>query len=277
MGLNIIVTAGPTNERIDSVMKITNMSTGSLGAAVADTLLNDAALLPHIDRLYYISPKLARKPSIDDTRIVCIEIESAEDLKEVLEDLLTNNKIDIVVHSAAVGDYKARYSARAESVAKEIAETIMELGSDISIENMEKAALGVLKNPACVSDDSGKMSSYEPNLMTMMDLTPKVIGTIKKTSPDTLLIGFKLLDGVSKEELFQVASRLREKNDADYIIANDLSKIHNGEHPAMFISADGIERCTHTKKETADGIREIARDLVMRKFAALKGGKNNNG
>jgi len=28
---NIIVTSGPTNERIDAVMKITNMSTGALG------------------------------------------------------------------------------------------------------------------------------------------------------------------------------------------------------------------------------------------------------
>ena len=35
---NIIITSGPTNEKIDAVMKITNMSTGALGAAVADSL-----------------------------------------------------------------------------------------------------------------------------------------------------------------------------------------------------------------------------------------------
>ena len=39
MKKNIIITAGPTNERIDAVMKITNMSTGALGAVLADTLL----------------------------------------------------------------------------------------------------------------------------------------------------------------------------------------------------------------------------------------------
>ena len=31
MKQNIIITAGPTNERIDSVMKITNISSGALG------------------------------------------------------------------------------------------------------------------------------------------------------------------------------------------------------------------------------------------------------
>ena len=44
MRKNIIVTSGPTNERIDAVMKITNMSTGALGAIVADELLKEEEL-----------------------------------------------------------------------------------------------------------------------------------------------------------------------------------------------------------------------------------------
>ena len=39
MKKKIIVTAGPTNERIDSVMKITNMSTGALGSVFVETFL----------------------------------------------------------------------------------------------------------------------------------------------------------------------------------------------------------------------------------------------
>ena len=58
---NIIITAGPTNERIDAVMKITNMSTGKLGAIVADELLQEESL----GRLFYLSPKLALKPKIE--------------------------------------------------------------------------------------------------------------------------------------------------------------------------------------------------------------------
>jgi hypothetical protein len=36
--------------------------------------------------------------------------------------------------------------------------------------------------------------------MTMLKLTPKVISQIKEMAPDVTLVGFKLLEGVSKEE-----------------------------------------------------------------------------
>ena len=57
MGKNIIIDSGPTNERIDAVMKITNMSTGALGSIVADTILETFG--DEIDNLFYISTKLS--------------------------------------------------------------------------------------------------------------------------------------------------------------------------------------------------------------------------
>lgn len=53
MKKNIIITSGPTNERIDSVMKITNMSTGALGCVLAETFLEDKN--DEIENIYYIS------------------------------------------------------------------------------------------------------------------------------------------------------------------------------------------------------------------------------
>ena len=50
---------------------------------------------------------------------------------------------------------------------------------------------------------------------------PKVISGIRQTSPDTLLIGFKLLSGVPHEELIDVGYRLLQKNDCDFVMAND--------------------------------------------------------
>lgn len=256
MGKKIIVTAGPTNERIDSVMKITNMSTGSLGCFVAEELQRRMA--DEIDRIYYISPKLARKPANITSKVEYITIESAEDLLAEITRLFIMGHIDAVVHSAAVGDYKAKYSVRGEDLAKEIAGRVIEVyegaGHVLDHDMIGGVILDVLDNPRCAADDSGKMSSYEPHLMTMMALTPKVIGSIKKLSPDTMLIGFKLLDGVTKEELYDVASRLREKNRADYIIANDLSKIGDGMHWAMVVGKDGILKECSTKPEIAEAI-----------------------
>lgn len=252
MKKKIIITAGPTNERIDSVMQITNMSTGSLGATVADRILKDDSLADEVEKIYYISPKLARKPAerFFGPKLKLVEIRTAEDLQGKLEELLMTEHIDAVVHSAAVGDYKAKYSIRAEDLVDEIVAKQAGLGRMLSWDELFE----VFDDPVSVKDDSGKMSSYEPHLMTMMALTSKVIGCIKEASPSTMLIGFKLLDGVPKDELIQVAQRLREKNHADYIVANDLSKIGNGRHPASIVGGNGIVRECLTKEGIADAI-----------------------
>jgi len=253
MKKNIIITAGPTNERIDSVMKITNMSTGALGNVLAETLLEDK--YEEIDTIYYISTKLSYKPRFACEKVEYITIESTQDLIEALKRIFATKKIDIIIHSSAVGDYAGKYVIRAEELIDEIWETIQnaEKSEDITKERL----MEIFENPRSICNNDTKISSYEPHLMTMLKLTPKVISQIKKMAPDVTLVGFKLLDGVSKEELYQVASRLREKNNADYIVANDLSKIGNGKHWAMILNREGIiTECT-TKKEIAKALERL--------------------
>lgn len=253
MKKNIIITSGPTNERLDAVMKITNMSTGALGAIIASEFLkynND-----DIGVLYYLSTKLSRKPMIESDKLKCINIESTDDLLNVLKDKLTTEHIDTVIHSAAVGDYKGKYSITGSMLAKEIAEYL--INHDINDSKIEEVILSIIREPKMTVSDEHKISSYEPDLMFKLDLTPKVIGEIKKLSPSTELIGFKLLDGVPYEELIEVATRLREKNKADYIIANDLSNIRNGKHLAYFVGEDGVMYTTHTKEEIAKTLRKV--------------------
>ena len=67
MGKKIIITAGPTNERIDAFMKITNMSTGALGNIVAETFLEDR--YDDIEKIFYISTKLSFKPRIKNEKV----------------------------------------------------------------------------------------------------------------------------------------------------------------------------------------------------------------
>ena len=248
---NIIVTSGPTNERIDAVMKITNMSTGALGVKIADELLKEDDL----GKLYYLSPKLAYKPKTKSEKLELVQIESALDLLNALKDIITNNDIYGVVHSAAVGDYYGEYAITGEILASLIARNIYNKG--LSIEELENTILEVIKNPDVMTDNTHKISSYQDNLMVKLGLTPKVIKSIKEFNPNIKLIGFKLLDGVSKEELLRVASNLREKNNADYIVANDLSRVGNGKHYATIINEEGIYRECETKDEIAKSLRKI--------------------
>jgi len=248
MGKTIIITSGPTNEQIDAVMKITNMSTGALGAVIADAFIKNADDAD-IDKIYYISPKLAHKPRSSTNKIELLTIESTQDLLDTLTTLLTTQHVDVVVHAAAVGDYKAAYTIRAEDLIDEIWDSVK--SGRVSGKN---GLMAIFENPRAVQNDETKISSYEPHLMTMMALTPKVIGSIKKLSPNTKLVGFKLLEGVSREELFEVADRLRAKNQADFIVANDLSKIGGGKHWAMIVGPDGVVAECETKDEIAQAI-----------------------
>ena len=194
MPKTIIVTSGPTNEKIDDVMQITNMSTGNLGAKIADVLARrDPKAV-----IYYISVKLAKKPvsAGDETNPArLIEVASADDMLREMTRLLTENRVDAVIHTAAVGDYKADYAIRGEDLAKEIASAVMTCSADE--EEIAGRVLDVIKNPGTLQDQNSKISSYEPNLIVKLGLTPKIISTIKTTSPDTMLIACKLLNGAA--------------------------------------------------------------------------------
>lgn len=253
MKKNIIITSGPTNERIDAVMKITNMSTGALGAIVADTFLEEKN--EEIGKLYYISTKLSYKPKIKSEKVEFITVDSTQDLLEALKKIFSTEKIDVIIHSAAVGDYAGKYAIRAEELVEEIWNKVQNAKSKEEI--TKEVLMNIFENPETVCNNTTKISSYEPHLMTMLTLTPKVISQIKQMAPEVILVGFKLLEGVSKEELYKVASKLREKNNADYIVANDLAKIGKGKHWAMIINEKGIVEECETKKEIAQTLEKF--------------------
>lgn len=248
---NIIITAGPTNERIDSVMKITNMSTGKLGATVAEELLQEEEL----GTLFYLSPKLAYKPKTQSDKLQLVSIESTLDLLKALRKIIAETKIYGMVHASAVRDYYGEYTFTGEDLATEVAKKLS--SQQLTEEEIKNKVLSIIESPEILTDNTHKISSYEKNLMVKLGLTPKVIGEIKKLDSNILLIGFKLLDGVKKEELLEVADKLRQKNDADYIVANNLSEIYNGTHKATILNKDEIYTECKTKQEIAKSLRKI--------------------
>lgn len=250
----IIVTSGPTNERIDDVMKITNMSTGALGARIVEAIYDLGSRVDEPVHIIHVANKMARMPA-GVSGVEHIPVESTQDLLDTLRDLLTTRQIDAVVHSAAVGDYKGRYVVCGESLAHEIAGLTRRLGMNVVCsDEYERRLLSVLESPECALDDDTKISSYEPHLMVGLDLTPKVIDVIKATSPGTMLVGFKLLSGVSESELIHAAAKLMKRTGADYIVANDLSGIGDGRHEAIILDRHGVHQKCETKPEIAHAI-----------------------
>ena len=221
-----VITSGGISEKIDNVRKITNSSSGKLGMTIANHLLESKSDIT----IYYVCSKNALKPS--NTRVKIIEVVGTLDLKDKVESLLRNEKIDYFIHTMAVADYMVDYVTTVDKMKK----------SFLNNSDME-----VIKDT--------KISSYENNLVLVLKPTPKIISLIKKESPLTYLVGFKLLDGVSKKELIEVATRLRDKNKCDLVFANDLKDIRNKEHKAYIIDKED-------KVVEASDKEDIAKKLV---------------
>jgi phosphopantothenate-cysteine ligase len=84
-----------------------------------------------------------------------------------------------------------------------------------------------------------------------MKRSPKVIRIIKELSPETTLVGFKLLSGVPHEELIDVGYRLLQKNKCDFVMANDLREIGGGMHKGYLIHTDKTYDSMNTNEEIA--------------------------
>lgn len=237
MKKNIIITAGGTEENIDNVRKITNMATGRLGALICNNFLDTKN--KYINKIYYLSTKNAVKP-IENEKIEFISIEETYDLKEQIEHLLKNIKIDYFIHSMAVSDYTTDYITTASLLAKYIEER-----------NNKKDIEELIRENKNVLDTNKKISSSEDNLIIKLKPTPKIISIIKNISPETYLVGFKLLNNVSKEQLYDAAYKLLVKNKCDLVIGNDLADIKGNLHKALFITNNGIINEANTKKEIA--------------------------
>ena len=232
---NILITAGPTNEYIDEVMKITNMSTGSLGIELANNYLKNGDMVTLIaTRSVFRSGLFEKYHLADNPNLKGIAIETTDDMFIALENE-SNNIYDMVIHSSAVGDYKPEFSFRMEDLADELALAIY------NGKTTREEILELLINPNCKVNDDTKISSYEPNLTVKLTLTPKLISRLRELFPGAILIGFKLLENVTREHLLEIARKLCIKNEMDYIIANDLYDLRHGQHLSFLVNKDGYQ------------------------------------
>lgn len=239
--MNIVITAGGTTEHIDAVRAITNTGTGTLASIIASRLQDRN----EVDNIFYIHTKNAKKPS-SIRNITLIEADDTNSVAAAVEKVLTENKIDWFIHAMAISDYYVDFVSTVDNIVKDIcADDNIDLATSI-------------KNGASRLDNSRKLSSNEDNLVVMLKKTPKIIGMIKKLSPETKLIGFKLLNNVTKEELRNVAFNLLQKNNCDYVLANDSAKITNDKHEAIMIDKTGnIISRLYTNEGIAEEIKVI--------------------
>ncbi|MCI8956198.1 MAG: bifunctional phosphopantothenoylcysteine decarboxylase/phosphopantothenate--cysteine ligase CoaBC [Eubacterium sp.] len=114
-GEKVLITAGPTMEKIDPVRYISNYSTGKMGYALAKV-----AMLRGADVTLVTGKTNIPKPDF----VKVVEIESAKEMFEAVDSVFDNH--DIVIMSAAVADYRPKNVA-AEKMKKKDGDVMIEL------------------------------------------------------------------------------------------------------------------------------------------------------
>lgn len=97
-GIKVLVTAGPTRERIDPVRYISNHSTGKMGYAIASAAMMRGAEVTLVTGKTSLAPPMG---------VHTVEIVSAADMAEAVKACAKEQ--DIIIKAAAVADYRPKY------------------------------------------------------------------------------------------------------------------------------------------------------------------------
>ena len=222
--MKILVTSGGTSEAIDSVRSITNHSTGRLGKIITETLLAAG------HEVCLITTRSAHKPE-PHPHLTIRKIKNTNDLLLEMRDCVPNYQV--LIHSMAVSDYTPVYMTGLEEV-----QASSNLDEFLNKQNHQ-----------------AKISSNDEVQVLFLKKTPKIISLVKEWNPSIHLIGFKLLVDVTEDHLIEVARQSLVKNQADLIIANDLTQISVNQHRAIFVEKDQLQT-VQTKEEIANLLLE---------------------
>jgi len=217
--MKILITSGHTIEKIDSVRHIANLSTGRLGAEIADCFAGH----DDVSEICYVCNEGAAKPSANvRVRHVC----GIADLDSVISEEISGGGFDAVIHAMAVSDY-----------------SVKGVGSlaDLMIGD------GFEKN-------SGKIPSDIESLLVLLTPTPKIIAKYRRLGFDGVLVGFKLLDCASEDELVERAYDLLQKNGCNFVLANNQQNLSIEGHVGYLVAPDKSYQKFESKAAIAQGI-----------------------
>ena len=181
--MKVLVTCGATWTPIDDVRVISNVSSGEMGHLIAQAFRQKRR------RVTLIEGPVTH--TLIDKKIKIIKYRFFDELARALKQELSK-KYDIIVHAAAVSDFKVK---------------------------------GAFKR---------KISS-DKDLTLKLVATPKLIKDIKRLSPESLLVGFKLESNLDPKNVFKQVRSLFTSSGCDLVVANTLKNGYQG----FIVNADG--------------------------------------
>jgi phosphopantothenoylcysteine decarboxylase / phosphopantothenate---cysteine ligase len=170
-GKKVLVTAGPTREKIDPVRFISNPSSGKMGFAIARAFRLRGAQVTLVSGPASITPPRA---------VRCVPVESAEEMHAAVVKYAADAAI--IVKAAAVGDYRPRNAAAKKLKKTDAALDLkLERTRDILAELGQKKGRKILVGFAAETDNVKtnaveKLKNKNLDLMVANDVSKQGIG-----------------------------------------------------------------------------------------------------
>jgi phosphopantothenoylcysteine decarboxylase/phosphopantothenate--cysteine ligase len=181
--MNCIVTAGPTYEPLDDVRRLTNFSTGRLGATLANylTARGHNVILLVGEQATFAGERRAQRIESFST---------AADLRAKMK-ALASKKVDAIFHAAAVGDF-----AFGRLFAPDDANKLVEIKS------------------------VKKIPTRQGKLLVELIPAPKIIAELRGWFPQTKIVGWKFEADGKRADAIAAARRQITECSTDLCVVN---------------------------------------------------------
>lgn len=180
--MHCIVTAGPTYESLDQVRRLTNHSTGRLGAMLANSL-DQQGFSVTLYRGYYATFR-DHRPNVHIR-----EFTDTQSLLDLFESD-SSSPVSAIFHAAAVSDFRFGQIFKSQ-----------ENGMNLTLQ-------------------SGKFSTREGTLLAELKPTPKVINRLRDQFSKAIIVGWKYEVEGSKGEVIQKGIQQLKDNNTNACVVN---------------------------------------------------------
>jgi phosphopantothenoylcysteine decarboxylase/phosphopantothenate--cysteine ligase len=203
-GETVLITAGPTREKIDPARYLTNRSSGRMGFAVAEAALRRGA------RVLLVSGPTALTPP---TAAEITRVESAEQMRDAVLNLLPQSTI--VIKTAAVSDYRAKLASpqkikRAGPLTLEL-EPTADILKEISLRKQSQIVVGFAAETENVLENARqKLAAKQLHAIVVNDVSREGIGFDSDRNEVTIITQDQVVE-VPETTKWEVAQRVLDQ------------------------------------------------------------------
>jgi phosphopantothenoylcysteine decarboxylase/phosphopantothenate--cysteine ligase len=203
-GETILVTAGPTREKVDPVRYFTNRSSGRMGYAIAEAALHRGARVLLVSGPTSLTPPEAAE---------VMRVESAEEMRHAVLDLLP--KSTVVIKTAAVADYRVRSVSdqkikRRGPINLEL-EPTADILKEISLRKQSQIVVGFAAETENVLENARqKLSSKQVDAIVVNDVSREGVGFDADRNQVTIITHDEVVE-VPENTKWEVAQRVLDQ------------------------------------------------------------------